>query len=56
MDPKEHLQTMVTSLINGDERAAQEAVHQYVIQKSQEIAQRPADATPVRDSNDNRHE
>lgn len=40
MDPKEHLQSMVTSLINGDDTKASEAVHAYIVAKSQEIANR----------------
>lgn len=48
MDPKEHLQTMLTSLINGNDAQAREAVHQYIVNKSQEIANRPP-APPAED-------
>lgn len=41
MDPKEQLQNLLTSLINGDDTKAREAVHQYILTKSQEIANRP---------------
>lgn len=49
MDSKEHLQTLITSLINGDDKAAQAAVHQIVVQKSQEIAQRPPETPQSQD-------
>lgn len=43
MDSKEHLKDMLTNLINGDETSASEAVHQYIVAKSRDIAMKETD-------------
>lgn len=43
MDTKEHLKDMLNNLINGDTTSASEAVHQYIVAKSREIANQESD-------------
>lgn len=37
-DPREHLQSMLSHLIKGNDQDASEAVHNYIVHKSREIA------------------
>lgn len=38
MDPRDNLKDMLTNLINDDEAAASQAVHQYIVAKARELA------------------